>query len=87
MNKITASIKTLLPATLPAVTQAAVISNEDVELQINNIDILIYAIQIIIIMAIFIVTIWLCIHIWNCINTKNLGRLQEKLTFMKFLYA
>ena len=87
VNKITASIKTLLPATLPAVTQAAVISNEDVELQINNIDILIYAIQIIIIMAIFIVTIWLCIHIWNCINTRNLGRLQEKLTFMKFLYA
>ena len=83
VNKITASIKTLLPATLPALTQAAVISNEDVELQINNIDILIYAIQIIIIMAIFIVTIWLCIHIWNCINT----RLQEKLTFMKFLYA
>ena len=32
VNKITASIKTLLPATLPAVTQAAVISNEDVEL-------------------------------------------------------
>ena len=87
VNKITATIKTLLPATLPAVTQAAVTSNEDVELQINNFDILIYAIQIIIIMAIFIVTIWLCIQIWNCINTRNLGRLQEKLTFMKFLYA
>ena len=87
VNKITASIKTLLPVTLPAVTQAASISNEEVELQINNIDILIYAIQIIIIMAIFIVTIWICIHIWNCINTRNLGRLQEKLTFMKFLYA
>ena len=38
-------------------------------------------------MAIFIVTIWICIHIWNCINTRNLSRLQEKLTFMKFLYA
>ena len=87
MNKITTNIKTLLPVTLPAVTQAASISNEDVELQINNIDILIYAIQIIIIMAIFIVTIWICMHIWNCINTRNLGRLQEKLTFMKFLYA
>ena len=79
VNKITASIKTLLSATLPAATQAAVISNEDVKLQINNIDILIYAIQIIIIMAIFIVTIWICIHTWNCINTRNLGRLQEKL--------
>ena len=87
VNKITASIKTLLPATLPAVTQAASISNEDVELKINNIDILIYAIQIIIIMAIFIVTVRICMHIWNCINTRNLGRLQEKLTFMKFLYA
>ena len=87
VNKITASIKTLLPVTLPAVTQAARISNEEVELQINNIDILIYAIQIIIIMAIFIVTIWICMHIWNCINTRNLGRLQEKLTFKKFLYA
>ena len=72
-NKITASIKALLPVTLPAVTQAASISNEEVELQINNIDILIYAIQIIIIMAIFIVTIWICMHIWNCINTRNLG--------------
>ena len=87
MNKITASIKTLLPVTLPAVTKAASISNEEVELQINNIDILIYAIQIIIIMAIFLVTIWICMHIWNCINTRNLGRLQEKLTFKKFLYA
>ena len=87
VNKITASIKTLLPVTLPAVTKAASISNEEVELQINNIDILIYAIQIIIIMAIFIVTIWICMHIWNCINTRNLGRLQEKLTFKKFLYA
>ena len=87
VNKITACIKTLLPATLPAVTQAAVITNEDVELQINNFDILIYAIQIMIFIAILIATIWLCIQIWNCINTRNLGRLQEKLTFMKFLYA
>ena len=87
VNKITASIKTLLPVTLPAVTKAASISNEEVELQINNIDILIYAIQIIIIMAIFIITIWICMHIWNCINTRNLGRLQEKLTFKRFLYA
>ena len=30
---------------------------------------------------------WLCIQFWNCINTRNLGKLQEKLTFMKFLYA
>ena len=63
VNKIKASIKTLLPATLQAVTQAAII------------------------MAIIIATIWLCIQFWKCINTRNLGKLQEKLTFMKFLYA
>ena len=87
VNKITASIKTLLPATLPAVTQAATITHDDVELHIGNFDILIYAIQIMIFMAILITTIWLCIQFWNCINTRNLGKLQEKLTFMKFLYA
>ena len=36
VNKITASIKTLLPATLPAVTQAATITHDDVELHIGN---------------------------------------------------
>ena len=87
VNKITASIKTLLPATLPAVTQAATVTHDDVKLQIENFDILIYAIQIMIVMAILIATIWLCIQFWNCINTRNLGKLQEKLTFMKFLYA
>ena len=39
-----------------------------------------------IVMAILIATIWLCIQFWNCTNTRNLGKLQEKLT-MKFLYA
>ena len=87
VNKITASIKTLLPATLPAVTQAATITHDDVKLQIENSDIPIYAIQIMIVMAILIATIWLCIQFWNCIDTRNLGKLQEKLTFMKFLYA
>ena len=87
VNKITASIKTLLPATLPAVTQAATITHDDVELHIDNFDILIYAIQIMIVMVILIATIWLCIQFWKCINTRNLGKLQEKLTFMKFLYA
>ena len=87
VNKITASIKTLLTATLPAVTQAAAITHDDVKLQIDNFDILIYAIQIMIVMAILIATIWLCTQFWNCINTRNLGKLQEKLTFMKFLYV
>ena len=54
VNKITASIKTLLPATLPAVAQAATITHDDVKLQIEIFDILIYAIQIMIIMAILI---------------------------------
>ena len=87
VNKITGSIKTLLPAALPAVTQAATITRGDVKLHIENSDILIYAIQIMIIMAILIATIWLCIQFWNCINNRNLGKLQEKLTFMKFLNA
>ena len=38
-------------------------------------------------MAILFAIIWLCIQFWNCINTRNLGKLQEKFTFMKFLYA
>ena len=76
-----------MPAALPAVTQAATITHGDVKLNIENSDILIYAIQIMIGMAILIATIWICIQFWNCINTRNLGKLQEKLTFMKFLCA
>ena len=87
VNKITASIKTLLPAALPAVTRGATITHGDVKLHIDNSDILIYAIQIMIVIAILFAAIWLCIQFWNCINTRNLGKLQEKLTFMKFLYA
>ena len=87
VNKITASIKTLLPAALPAVAQAATITHGDVKLHIDNSDILMYAIQIMIVMAILFATIWLYIQFWTCINTRNFGKLQEKLTFMKFLYA
>ena len=87
VNKITASIKTLLPAALPTTAQAATITHGDVKLLIDYFDIFIYAIQIMIVMAILIAIIWLCIQIWNCINTRNLGILQEKLSFMKFLYA
>ena len=87
VNKITVSIKTLLPAALPAVTQAATITHGDVKLHLDSSDILMYAIQIMIVMAILFATIWLCIQFWNCINTRNLGKLQEKFTFMKFLYA
>ena len=87
VNKITASIKTLLPAALPAVAQAATITHGDVKLHIDYSDILMYAIQIMIAMAILFAIVWLYIQFWNCINTRNLGKLQEKLTFMKFLYA
>ena len=26
------------------------------------------------------------VKIWNCVNTRNLGKLKEKLSFRKFLY-
>ena len=45
-QKITASIKTLLPAALPAVAQAATITHGYVKLHIDYFDILMYAIQI-----------------------------------------
>ncbi|MDA8032441.1 MAG: hypothetical protein MPK62_15215, partial [Alphaproteobacteria bacterium] len=87
VDKITASIKTLLPVTFPAVTQAAHVTYGDIKLHINTSDIVIYAIQFLIFMAILVAIIWLCIQFWNFINTRNLGKLQEKLSFMKFLYT
>ena len=86
INKITASIKTLLPAALPATVQAATITHGDVNLHIDYFEILLYAIQIIIIMGVLYVILWFIVKIWNCVNTRNLGSLQEKLSFMKFLY-
>ena len=76
-----------MPAALPAVAQAVTITHGDAELHIDYFAILMYAIQIMIGMAILFAIVWLCIHICNCINTRNLGKLQEKLTFIKFLYA
>ena len=61
VNKITTSIKTLLPAALPAVAQAATINHGDVELHINYFDILLYAVQIMIVMTILFAVVWLCI--------------------------
>ena len=52
VNKITASIKTLLPAALPAVAQAATITHGDVKLHTDYFDILMYAIEIMIVMVI-----------------------------------
>ena len=72
VNKITASIKTLLPAALQAVAQEASITHGDVELHIDYFDILMYAIQIMIVMAVLFAIVWLCIQFWNCIITRIL---------------
>ena len=37
-------------------------------------------------MGVIYVIVWFIVKIWNCVNTRNLGNLQEKLSFMKFLY-
>ena len=87
INKITASIKTLLPAALPATVQAATITHGDVSLHIDYFEILLYAIQIMIVMGVLYAIFWFIVKIWNCVNTRNLSNLQEKLSFMKFLYA
>ena len=87
INKITASIKTLLSAALPATVQAATITHGDVSLHIDYFEILLYAIQIIIVMGVLYAIFWFIVKIWNCVNTRNLGNLQEKLSFMKFLYT
>ena len=87
VNKITASIKTLVPISLLTATQAATITNDDTELHTDYYEIFMYMIQIMVITVIFSAIVWICTQIWNCINTRNLGRLHEKLNFMQFLYA
>ena len=76
-----------MPAALPATVQAATITHGDVSLHIDYFEILLYAIQIMIIMGVLYAIVWFIVHIWNCVNTRNLGNLQEKLSFMKFLYT
>ena len=87
VNKITASINTLLPILLPAITQTATITHGDAKLHVNYSDLLIYMIQIMNAMIVFSVILWTCIQIWNCINTRNHGKLHEKLNVMQSLYA
>ena len=86
INKITASIKTLLPAALPATVQAATITHGDASLHIDYFEILLYAIEILTVMGVLYAILWFIVKIWNCVNTRNLGNLKEKLSFMKFLY-
>ena len=69
INKITASIKTLLPAALPTTVQAATITHGDVSLHIDYFEILLYAIQIMIVMGVIYVIVWFIVKIWNCVNT------------------
>ena len=87
VNKITASFKSLLPAALPATAESATITHSDVELHIDYYDIFMYAIQIMIVMVVLSAIVWICIQIWNCINTRNLGKFQEKSNFMQFLHT
>ena len=78
INKITASIKTLLPAALPTTVRAATITHGDVSLHIDYFEVLLYAIQIIIVMGVLYIIFWFIVKIWNCVNTRNLGKLKEK---------
>ena len=82
MNKTTASITTLLPIFLPATTQAATITHGDTELHVNYYDLFMYMIQIMVTMVVFSAIVWICRQIWNCVNTRNLGKLHEKLNVM-----
>ena len=59
----------------------ATITHGDAKLHINYFDLLMYFLQVIITIN------FLCIQIWNCINTKNFGKLHEKLNIRQFLYA
>ena len=54
MNKITVSITALLPILLPATTQAATITHGDTELHVNYHDLLIYMIQIMVTMIVYV---------------------------------
>ena len=77
VNKITARIKTLLPAALPVTVQAATITHGDVSLHIDYFEILMYAIQIMIVMGVLYAIVWFIVQIWNCVNTRNLGNLEN----------
>ena len=59
---------------------AATITHGDAKLRIDYFDLLMYFLQVIITIIIFGI-IFLCIQIWNCINTRNFGKLHEKLKY------
>ena len=72
MNKITASIKSLLPAALPATAQAAAITHGDVELYTDYFDILMYAIQIMIVIVVLSAIVWLWIQFGTVLTPEIL---------------
>ena len=70
INKITASIKTLLPAALPATVQAATFTHGDVNLHMDYFEILLYAIEIITVMGVVYITVtWSTFFIFLAGNT------------------
>ena len=86
VNKITASIKALLPISLPHTVQAAIISNGDTRFHIDYVELWFYMVQFMIMMIIFVAVIWISIQLWKYINTRNIGRLQQKFNCLQFLY-
>ena len=86
VNKITASIKALLPISLPHTVQAAIISHGDTRFHIDYVELWFYMIQFMVMMIIFVAVIWISIQLWKYINTRNIGRLQQKFNCLQFLY-
>ena len=86
VNKIAASIKTLLPISLPHTVQAAIISHGDTRFHIDYVELWFYMVQFMVMMIIFVTVIWICIQLWKCINTRNIGRLQQKFNCLQFLH-
>ena len=87
VNKITASIKTLLPISLPDTVQAAIISHGDTRFHIDYVELWFYMVQFMVMMIIFVAVIWICIQLWKDINTRNIGRLQQKFNCLQFLLS
>ena len=85
-NKITASIKTLLSISMPHTVWAVIISHGDRRFHIDYVELWFYMVQFMVMMIIFVAVIWICIQLWKCINTRNIGRLQQKVNCLQFLY-
>ena len=69
VDKITTSIKTLLPISMAGSTQAATITNGYTELHTDYFELFLHMIQLMVIMIIFSEIVCICTQIWNYINT------------------